>query len=82
MRLLTLAELSSYNGRDGSPAYVAYRGLIYDVSASYHFRNGRHWIEHNAGCDLTEEIAKAPHTDSLLKQFPVVGTLALESEHD
>jgi len=82
MRLLTLVELSSYNGRDGSPAYVAFRGLIYDVSASYYFRNGRHWIEHSAGCDLTEEIAKAPHTGSLLMQFPVVGKLALESEHD
>jgi predicted heme/steroid binding protein len=82
MYRLTLAELSSYNGRDGSPAFVAFRGLIYDVSASYYFRNGRHWIEHNAGCDLTEEIARAPHTDALLMKFPVVGTLTIESGAD
>jgi predicted heme/steroid binding protein len=82
MRTLTLEELKHYNGRDGSPAYVAYQGLVYDVSGSYFFRNGRHWIHHSAGCDLTGEIARAPHTDSLLMQFPVVGTLTTVSEPD
>ncbi len=76
MRTYTLEELSRYNGRDGSPAYVAYHGVVYDVSGSYFFRNGLHWITHHAGNDLSEEITAAPHDDSLLKKFPVVGSLS------
>jgi predicted heme/steroid binding protein len=79
MRTLTLEELSRYNGRDGSPAYIAYQGLVYDVSGSYYFRKGRHWIEHSAGCDLSEEIISAPHDDTLLQKFPVVGSLTTDT---
>jgi predicted heme/steroid binding protein len=75
MREFTLRELSRYNGRDGSQAYVAYHGLVYDVSSSYYFRNGQHWITHKAGTDLSAEIAAAPHDASLLQKFPVVGSL-------
>ncbi|MFZ2095813.1 MAG: cytochrome b5 domain-containing protein [Anaerolineales bacterium] len=82
MRVFTLEELSNYNGRDGSPAYIAYRGLVYDVSDSYFFRNGRHWVRHSAGCDLSEEISNAPHDDSLLQNFSVVGTLSPQSGPD
>jgi predicted heme/steroid binding protein len=76
MREFTLEELSKYNGREGSSAYVAYHGIVYDVSGSYFFRNGSHWITHCAGCDLSEEIADAPHDETLLRKFPVVGSLS------
>lgn len=76
MQVFTLEQLSHFHGRDGTPAYVAYRGLVYDVSASYFFRTGRHWVRHRAGTDLTQEIIDAPHDDSLLHKFPVVGTLS------
>jgi predicted heme/steroid binding protein len=82
MRVFTLAQLSNYNGQDGSPAYIAYHGLVYDVSGSYFFRKGRHWVRHSAGCDLTEEIVNAPHDDSLLQNFSVVGTLFPQSDTD
>ena len=78
MREFSLEELSKCNGQGGSPAYVAYRGVVYDVSASYFFRNGQHWIRHTAGCDLSEEIANAPHNDILLQKFPIVGSLSSE----
>ena len=76
LRVFTLEELSQYNGKDGAPIYIAYQGLIYDVSGSYFFRGGRHWVTHHAGNDLTAEISSAPHTDALLKRFSVVGQLS------
>jgi predicted heme/steroid binding protein len=75
MREFTLAELGGYNGQHGAPAYVAYHGHVYDVTGSYFFRNGRHWIIHRAGTDLSAEIAAAPHDSSFLHKFPVVGSL-------
>ncbi len=75
LRSFTLSELALFNGRKGAPAYVAFKGLVYDVTTSWQWRGGRHWAAHTAGHDLTTEIADAPHDESLLHQFPVVGTL-------
>jgi len=74
-RVFTKAELHRYNGRDGAPAYVACRGLVYDVSGSYHWRTGRHQVQHRAGADLTAELSDAPHGIELLARFPIVGVL-------
>jgi predicted heme/steroid binding protein len=50
-------------------AYVAYQGIVYDVSNSYLWKNGEH------KGPLTEEISKAAHGPGALTGFPVVGTL-------
>jgi predicted heme/steroid binding protein len=68
-------ELVKYNGRDGSPAYIAYNGEVYDVSASLLWKNGKHQAVHSAGEDLTDAMKHAPHNTDLLKKFPSVGTL-------
>jgi predicted heme/steroid binding protein len=73
--MFTLSELALYNGKNGAPAYVAYKGKVYDVSKSYHWRGGQHWACHQAGNDLTAELASAPHNEDLLQKFPVVGLL-------
>lgn len=75
LRVFTLSELALYNGRKGAPAFVACRGLVYDVSRSYHWRGGRHWASHQAGADLTVELSDAPHGEELLRRCPVVGVL-------
>lgn len=75
MRTFTRQELARFNGRDGNPAYVAYGGQIYDVSASYHWRGGTHWVLHEAGRDLTREMDQAPHTEALMARVPVIGIL-------
>lgn len=75
MRIFTEEELKKYDGRDGL-AYIAYRGKVYDVSASYHWRKGIHHATHRAGCDLTEALEQAPHGIDLLEKFPIVGRLA------
>lgn len=74
MREFTAEELSRYDGRDGT-LYIAYDGKVFDVSRSYHWRNGRHHFRHYAGCDLTRALPQAPHGADVLNEFPVVGIL-------
>ena len=75
MRKLTGEQLSRYDGKDGSPAYIAYDGKIYDVSDSFLWQKGRHQVRHLAGQDLTGELATAPHSAELLEPFPLIGIL-------
>ena len=73
---MTLEELSEYDGQDGSPAYIAVDGVIYDVSDVSFWSGGLH-NGFSAGNDLTEQIKTiSPHGVSKLKGLPVVGTLA------
>jgi predicted heme/steroid binding protein/uncharacterized membrane protein len=74
----TRAELAAYDGQEGRPAYVAYKGRVVDVTASRMWRGGSHMKRHAAGQDLTEEIASAPHDVDVLDRFPQVGVLVEE----
>jgi predicted heme/steroid binding protein len=78
--ILTRAELGLYHGRNGAPAFVAYRGKVYDVSGSPLWRHGRHQAGHSAGADLTKSLDEAPHGAEFLERFPIVGSLAEESD--
>jgi predicted heme/steroid binding protein len=75
MRRFTKEELSRHNGRDGSPAYVACEGKVYDVTLSFLWQDGRHQVLHTAGTDLSAELDAAPHGADLLERFPVIGVL-------
>jgi predicted heme/steroid binding protein len=77
-RDLTPAELSSFTGKDGAPAYFAYRGMIYDATGSKLWRKGSHLGKHQAGFDLTEMLKLAPHGEDRVQQLPVVGKLVGE----
>jgi predicted heme/steroid binding protein/uncharacterized membrane protein len=68
-------ELKKYDGQDGRPAYLAYRGKVYDVSNSQKWKNGLHMNRHRAGHDLTTDIQAAPHEPDVLERFPQVGIL-------
>jgi len=74
-RRFTKKELGRYNGRNGAPAFIAYKGRVYDVSRSFLWQNGRHQALHAAGRDLTSSLEEAPHDAEVLKIFPMVGTL-------
>ncbi|MDH3453705.1 MAG: hypothetical protein OEL80_01065 [Desulfuromonadales bacterium] len=76
---MTLTELAKHDGQDGRRAYVAVNGTIYDVTDSPRWKNGLHPPDHQAGQDLTEELAKAPHVRTVVERFPVVGTLEEEA---
>jgi predicted heme/steroid binding protein len=72
---LTLEELSEYNGKDGSRAYVAVEGIIYDVTDLGAWKNGMH-NGVSAGKDLTDEIMnQSPHGTSTLSKAEKVGKL-------
>jgi predicted heme/steroid binding protein len=71
----TLEELKKYDGIDGKPAYIAYKGKVYDVSDNYLWIDGDHQGEHGAGKDLTEEMANAPHGEETLENVKLVGVL-------
>jgi len=75
MRHFTSHELSGYNGKNGAPIYIAYKGHVYDVSGSFTWKTGNHQVLHDAGRDLTERLEQAPHGSYMLERFPVVGIL-------
>lgn len=72
---LTLEELSFFNGREGKPAYFAYKGKIYEASQSPLWKDGTHLKKHSAGNDLTELLPSAPHGEDKILKMPFVGEL-------
>lgn len=76
----TLQELKQYDGREGRPAYIAYKGKVYDVTESYLWLDGDHQGQHEAGKDLTEEIGLAPHGEETLEKVKLIGVLVQASE--
>ncbi|WP_345984852.1 2-oxoacid:acceptor oxidoreductase subunit alpha [Sulfurimonas sp. HSL-1656] len=77
---MTSRELAAYDGRDGRPAYVAYKGKVYDVSESPMWAEGNHQGMHRAGRDLTPMLEGAPHGEEVFERYSVVGTLEAEPE--
>ncbi len=76
----TLDELSRFDGKEGRPAYIAYKGIIYDVTRSRFWKNGSHLTKHAAGNDLTDFLSKAPHgEDKILAMFQVGRILPAEA---
>jgi predicted heme/steroid binding protein/uncharacterized membrane protein len=75
---LTAEELAAYNGQAGQPAYIAYKGRVFDVTGSRLWPNGLHMMRHQAGKDLTDEFKNAPHNVDVLDRYPQVGTLKKE----
>lgn len=70
----TKAQLALRNGQDKPEIWIAYLGVIYDVTHSKMWRNGKHY-EHWAGQDLTDELPDAPHNARVFEKLKVVGKL-------
>lgn len=68
-------QLALRNGQDKPEIWIAYKGIIYDVTDSRLWRGGHHY-EHWAGQDLTHELKDAPHTEKVFEGWQVVGTLS------
>ncbi len=73
-QVFTVVELAQYNGLNGSKAYVAVNGVVYDVSNVPQWNSGAHNGLH-AGQDLSSAINSAPHGSSVLKNLKIVGSL-------
>lgn len=65
--------LAAFDGKDGRPAFVAYRGKVFDASNRLHWKDGAHF-KHQAGMDLTAALAKAPHGAEKLDGLPLMGS--------
>ncbi|MCU0439926.1 MAG: cytochrome b5 [Raineya sp.] len=74
LKTYTKNQLALRNGQDKPEIWVAFQGLIYDVTKSRLWKNGKHY-EHWAGQDLTEELEDAPHSEKVFEKFEVVGKL-------
>lgn len=75
LKTYTLNQLALRNGVDREEIWVAYKGLIYDLTPSRLWYRGTHY-EHWAGQDLTHELKDAPHTESVFEKFIIVGKLS------
>jgi len=75
MKELIAEELSSFNGKDGKPIYIAFQGKVYDVTKSPLWAKGLHMNRHPAAKDLTGEISAAPHGPEVLERYPQIGAV-------
>jgi predicted heme/steroid binding protein len=64
-RAFTEQQLRRYTGERGYPMYIAYAGVVYDVTHCPKWRRGMHENQHWPGQDLTSELPDAPHTASV-----------------
>ncbi len=74
MKSYSKQQLSLRNGQDREEIWIAYKEVIYDVTHSRLWRNGKHY-EHWAGQDLTEELYNAPHDWKVFEKLQVIGKL-------
>ncbi len=74
MKEFNIFQLALRNGIDKPEIWIAYKGIIYDVTNSRYWKNGKHY-EHWAGQDLTEELKDAPHTEYVFENLKIVGKL-------
>lgn len=74
LKEITRAQLALRNGQDKPEVWIAFKGFVYDVTASRLWRKGKHY-EHWAGQDLTDELKDAPHTEQVFEKFKIIGVL-------
>lgn len=77
LQIISTVELRRNNGERGTRKYIAYRGIVYDVTDCPKWRPEMHEQLHFAGQDLTSELPDAPHQDDVFRRpcVKVVGRL-------
>lgn len=71
----TIEDLHSFDGKEGRPGYVSYKGRIYNVTGSKLWKDGSHVKKHLAGHDLTDALKTAPHGEEKILSMPEAGIL-------
>jgi predicted heme/steroid binding protein len=67
-------DLAKFNGKNGNPAYIAFKGKVYDVTGSSQWMDGDH-LGHEAGQDLTMALEIAPHGEEVMQKIKLIGVL-------
>jgi len=78
MRNITSVELRRNNGERGTRKFIAYQGVVYDVTDCPQWRTALHEFLHFPGQDLTSEFPDAPHKEEVFSHdcVKIVGQLA------
>lgn len=74
LRIISPIELRRNSGDRGTPKWIAYQGIVYDVSDCPRWRRELHERLHFAGQDLTSELGDAPHAENVFTR-PCVKTV-------
>ena len=77
-RVISEIELKRSTGERGTRKFIAYKGIVYDVTDCPKWRTEMHEFLHFPGQDLTSEIPDAPHQEEVFKHdcVKIVGKLA------
>jgi predicted heme/steroid binding protein len=67
-RVVTQAELRRNNGDFGSRKFIAFEGVVYDVTDCPRWRQDLHERMHFPGQDLTSELEDAPHLENVFSR--------------
>lgn len=69
-RKFSLKEVAEFNGKDGKPAYLIYRGVVYDVT-NYLERHpgGKKILFEYAGRDCTKDFDDMDHTNEAFSEM-------------
>jgi len=72
---ITPEQLTHFDGQESKPAYISYKGMVYNVTNARLWKNGAHMVKHLAGNDLTEGLKNAPHGEDKILAMTQVGML-------
>lgn len=80
-KVVSLPELKRNTGERGSRMWLAFNGIVYDVTDCPKWRTGMHEFLHFPGQDLTGEIGDAPHAEEVFKHdcVKIIGVLETEA---
>ena len=73
-RIITEMELRRNTGERGTRKFIAYQGIVYDVTDCPKWRTDLHEQLHFPGQDLTSELPDAPHREEVFTR-PCVKTI-------
>ncbi len=76
IKKISSEDLKQFDGLNGHPLYIVFKGKIYDLTSSKLWPQGKHMGMHNQSQDLTEAIKKAPHGEDNVYRYPLIGELA------
>jgi len=80
LRPISQTELRRNSGERGTRKYVAYHGIVYDVTDCPKWRADMHEQLHFPGQDLTSELPDAPHKQEVFLHACVKVVGCLEAE--
>jgi len=67
-RSFSLEELRGYDGTRGARKYVAFQGVVYDVTECPKWRPDLHEGLHFPGQDLSRALPEAPHSQEVFSR--------------